>query len=551
MVLVPWNHEPDAYHLLALYAGSERRFERFVQFWFDHRGDLDVLAARLPAEFLRAAGCGPAVTAAGYAVSFGLLPEYHLLGWLLRQPQWRVYYSPRPPHAAERIRGEVQPEGAYFPWSRRPQSLPAWPDRPVLHRDDGQPLDLVQASGRFVNLFKLLGAAQPQMLGPDGPARPQRAQPEPEPSRSYTIPLRLVECGEGERPVNPSQTIQRLQEEINNLNEQLELLRWWMVAPQVSVRLYAYPETGEQTPGSAWDLRDWFSRASDRALREFEHTRVIVSPPEGAPAGEQLPPLHLVVPVDLTREPRANLPPPAYRLDLDYRWHQKGRRLFTPAGWELTPPPPWDNPHVEKLMADCLWGPENQHETLVVLRTREGAEYRFNAGGWRPLREQIRTLNIQVVTQRAAGEWREVQLRELDEAAEQIRVNVEDAFAACRQQMRACLDEIWSGPRADVDHHRLQVNEALQIVREIGALQTRIAAFRKEEHQLWSQFRQEVLELDLDLIPRRASRLRGELGELDRLRGQVAELCMEDRRQDPRQVAAALRRLADRLQTLP
>jgi hypothetical protein len=492
MMLKPWDKAPEAYHLLAIFTGEQQRFDSFVKdVWLNWRGDLDLLAATLPPATLPWASNHNGTPPCAYAVSVGRLPAYYLVGWWIQSPaEWQLFYSRRSKKVDEasepEVEGEVVPRGLYLPWGCEADSRPEPASGAVLLLYDGNRLEL--PSDQFRNLFAF-HERQAVFLESQ---RSVAIAESPTNSEPYKLPLRLVKELEHQRPTNPQETVFRLQRKLNDIQEQLDTLLWWCEQPEVPVHLNVYPEIQDRQPGSAWDLRDWFTSAPDHALKQFRHIRLVVDQIGAA--------LHLVLPADFNRLPTANLPRPIYRLSLDWRWQRKGRHVFVPEGFELWPPPPNHNEHIEALMAKCLWDGADQKDTLVLLRTPEGEEYRFAVSGFQPLENQTQALNIQVAIDRAERNRNLEKTNGMEGLLTQVRKDITARIGNHATEMQLLLDSLWAGDRADLGRYREQVRDALNQVQDIREWQRKINNFTNTDWQTWSAFRQEVSRLDQELF---------------------------------------------------
>ena len=204
----------------------------------------------------------------------------------------------------------------------------------------------------------------------------------------FQLPLRLVPSDRLRAPDSAERVASRLKKEINSLTERLETMLWWMEKDEPEVWMHIYPETDGRAAGVGRPTSSIGSQAPPTRPWDNSSTPASSSRTLGA--------LHILVPADCNRVPTSNPPPAMVRLKLDPKWKRKGRDLYLPPNLQLWPPPPRNNAHAEKLLADSLWENESQQMPLAIIEIRRKEYRRFVVEGFKPLREQAGELNVQI-----------------------------------------------------------------------------------------------------------------------------------------------------------
>ncbi|MCC2668127.1 MAG: hypothetical protein K0Q72_598 [Armatimonadetes bacterium] len=552
--LEPWPYEPAVCQFLGLYYGFDDVLHRFVQLWFDRQGDLELwIRALKPAEV------PPALLRNGrapHAIAFSRLPDYHLLGWFLRQPEWELYYGRTPAddtevtvaRALQDLSANPRPLGWYQPWSfGQHHTTPVSETGVGLILETGARVNLGHRD-QFESLFRSSKGglpAGPRVMSGRGPEPRIKATPAPSPRSQYPIPIRLFPDEATDRPGDPLAAMEALQYRITELEEELQNCRWWSEQSELPVYLSVYPETDES--GGAAALRHWFCRSPEAVIRQFRHARVEVGPlgPDFPP----LPPLHLVRPAQYDQPPIANLPPAAYRMVLDPWWKERDRQVFTPEHWLLRPPPPQENAPVLAAMEECLWDKAKRESTLIFFRFPDGRECRFAVDEWKSLEEQIPTLNLQLAEARREAKCGPAAQEALKTMVQHGHADADRHFTSLRAEMQKSLDTIWSRERANVDTYRDEIVKLLKAVNDLQHRRSEINTLRSTDWSTWTAFLTSVLELDRNSFPFRFRRLRDTAVELDRLRLQLTEFAANPTVEQRGALAAALRQAADTLQS--
>lgn len=541
------SDSPEQCGVLAVFAGRRAHLRSFARMWLS-REDTELLAVELdPA----AIPWCPQRAECACAVFVGRVPRSSFMqGWLRNQRKhgWRLFYwegqVSRVPVALD-LAGTRVPRGPYLRWHYR--SANGGFERPepgyLLVVDREGPLKL-KMHGDFMNFFALYSLVGHDAVGLKGLGPRIAAEATPEDAPPYMLPIRLQAKLEGRTPDNAAYTLARLQRRITELQEQAEYVQWW-TEEHPEVYMHVYPERQSRIgAGSVWELRDWFWRAGDAVLRQFEHCRVVV---------EGLGPLHLVRPADLTGMPDAALPRSAYRLQLDQHWWEKPwrgsrRAVFVSCGLELWPPPPRNNAHLENLMAEKLWEGASQEETLVVLE-RPGSKgqrevFRFTAAGFRSLSGQAQALNFQLAQARAERDPAAENADGVSRVLGSVQDDLDRRFQGLRAALEQQIEALWSGDRAELDRYHDQVRQALEELEGLKRRLQDVARFRQTHRTEWVQFRDAVLALDRMTVPEEANALRGEIARLDEIRARLIESWQDESGASRRAAAAELQQLA-------
>lgn len=536
MDLKPWSHEPEKYHLLTIFTGERKRFEQFIQTWLEKLGNLDIFAVPLDPATLP---WSKSKTSCAYAFALARVPTYNLIGWWLQQqPEWRLFYLSLNEKDNDEFRDENDflfplPD-VYLPWGLEVDEKTTSNGKTVLLLEDGRRAELPPRA-TFENLFQLFDEPRPTISGPNGTLFFKKAKIKPSlKSEPYPLPLKLIEELEHQRPDNLENEIERLQNKINSLQEELDFLYHWREEPELPYYLYIFPETEQRVEGSAWYLREWFTRAPDEAIRLFLHTRVVVEGIEW--------PLHLVKLDETKGESKYNLPPPMYRLVKDWRWHQNRHELFVPEKWHLWPPPPNYNTHVVDLMAKCLWENANLNDSLVFLMINDQV-CRFSVDTFQPLLNQVNALNIQMATKFSE---QFPHLNNMTEQLETIRQQVMSQLTTHAEAMHLELDKLWESYLANLNQYRKETKEALDKIQEIHAWLERLNQFKQKNIEIWATFREEVLNLDLELNPEK-DRIGEYLNAFYSIRGKLAELSLNDKPGKRKEIANLIHDLTNRI----
>ncbi|MEE8524853.1 MAG: hypothetical protein V3T72_13035 [Thermoanaerobaculia bacterium] len=538
MTMQTWSGEPAAYRLMAIFVGDRGALDEFLNVWLLWAGGLELMHA--PVHLHPALAGGSEATAE--AITIARVPSYFLIGWWLDRPQhWRLFYQPLASEDGGAGGGLVV-DGLFWPWGKEPGG-----DRPAdggaaLVVGDGVEVRLPEI-GEFRNLFESL----PTEFAFQGPVDRVAAGAGNDPAGGpFELGVRLIEETPHRRPTNSQDELKRLRRKIHQLEEQAATLDWWIeeAAPPVEMMIYRETESWRESRGTHWDLRAWFVSAPDQDIRKLHHQRVVV---------ESLGALHLIVPAHFEHPQIVNLPPPAFRLRLDPRWRQFGRRLFVDDRYRLYPPPPQSNRNLVDILAQALWGESaSADEALVILNLGERV-HRFLVDGFAPLATRIRELNLQVAIERGRRLEGEEKRDGLEQVVERVHGELLDGLESHAAAMREQLDALWgAGGVADLDRYRQQVKEALDRVqaqrvriREIDAWRDEIRGFHDQDRRTWESFRREVLTFDRQLLPSsRRQEVRAVLDSLDALREVVGSLWDDDK------VAARWRTLKARLDDL-
>lgn len=557
MQLVPWEKEPPISHWLAIFKGPENDFKTFLKRWFEWRGGLDLSIAPLSLEAVPWIDIDTKPVSA-YAVTINKLPAYFLVGRWTQDRHWRLFYKSEDKIlATEELAGEAAPaqtitaapHGIYLPWGFLTKESP--PDK-SKHDEIVLLLPDSNESSRRITLvtethfsdISSLPDLQTVFSGREGTIGPSvTTDAAPVNSSTYVLPLRLVTAREDEQTVSPQERINRLQREVNRMQEQLDMLRWWSEAPEVPVRLNIYPETSSSEYGSFWELRNWFASASDQAIEQFSHLRIALDSLKGDfPQGA----LHLVRPTRFETEPTATLPRARKEFSflLDQRWKRKGRMVFVPEGHELWPPPPWNNGHVTDLLTRCLWEGASVYDTLILLRMVDGREFRFTVGGFQPLARQVKALNFKVAITKAEYVNDPANSNGFETLAARCRQDVQQHIGSHAEQIKAVLDELWSDERGDLETYTRQVREALEQISKIVKINNQLNTFSNTNWNVWSDFREQVLRLDEQMLPTERNGLKSQLQMLTTIRMQLSTLWRNDTQENRQQVATSLKDLA-------
>jgi hypothetical protein len=522
MRLKPWRIEPENCHVLAIFKGQKEYFENFVQVWLRLHGDLELYAISIDPQKLPWGEKTKEARIIANVVSPMKRPAYHLIDWWQRRADWQLLYRALPVGKWENAIGPngVLP-GTYLPWGREADRdiLDNGRIRLILNQDKALLLPKEKA---FENLFNLYPPNHIFQIGCDGPQKSEKVKMETsEDVPSYVLTLSLIKKLAHQRPTNPEHEAKRLQHQINDLQERVDMLLWWGEQSEVEVRMYVYPEIDylrSGGTGTAWKLRDWFVRAPDEAIGQFHHKRVVVDP---------LGPLHLVIPKDFRREPKASPPKALYELILDREWWKRGRQLFVPKNWELWPPPPSSNKHVAEMLEKCLWEKSDPAvDAIVLIRTVDKKEYRFAVNGFKPLENQMEALNIQIMFIHAERNQRKENnhpVEVITELLKRICEQTKDVIQSHANEMEKLLKDIWSGPRADLDSHRKKLRESLNLVEKNRNLRKELKKIDKNNYELWSMFRNEVLLLDREFLPINRN-IKSKLSILDGLREELIRI---------------------------
>jgi len=560
MRLKRWLKEPESYRLLAIFAGDRREMLGFLQVWLRWRGHLELTAGQLdPARLVREAQAAPPQLA--LATPIDRLPSYFLVNWWLERPaQWRLLYQPlEQPSRSEFSAAPAAPAGVYLPWGYclEPNSGPDLGAHPgqssataILWEEgweQGKSLALPQ---EYKNLVEMLDKGPIIFEPPDGHSLREVVPVAQSPGgATQSLAIRLEKALDRRGSTNPRVDLHRIRHRIQELTEQAATLEWQLGEREPAIELAVYRETLEERlgVGTSWDLRNWFVRASTEATQEFLHARIAV---------KGLGPLHLALPKDFHRVPKAKLPSAAYRLRLDRHWWRRHRRqVFVTQGLELLPAPPISNEHTAGLLEAALWEGARPDETiLVMLETNDGERYRFTVGQgeFALLSDHLGQLNFDVARNSRA---RDPEPDAMQELLRQARAALSSTVLTHANTMQQELDSIWEHERVDLTRYRQQVAEAVQAIARVRSQIVETEKLRQEVRQGlgkdwrdWTGFLHEALELDRKLMPAFRTQIADWLGQLDQTRIEISNLWEKpDNPQSRLSAATRLRHLADQL----
>ena len=529
---------PKILDLVAVFTGEDPGVEGLIrENWTDRQNDVGVLAARFEAE-------GNGKFGGALVVALGTTAPQSVLGWLLRNEEWHVFYKSVIPddYQAPQPAALGLPTGCYVPFGQ---------DRDDKHSNTGQP-KLVLDSGEYLPLppFDCFSHVLTRtkrtaiLLGKHGDSEHCDAHvEEADAVPPWPLTLDLHSRSTSQQSMNPAETERRLTDAIKLLKEDLEAHLQWQeqTSDEPIVRMYIYPETKKSRPKSVWWLREWFTRVPAKDLHKFKHARVVV---KGLPC-----PLHLVVPPSSP----APIPPDAeFVLRKDWRWGQKERTVFVPEGMELYPYPPrdQDSSSLLDIMARCLWKDAPATDTLVILRDNSDPSHklRFTVGQFQPLDRQIESLNTMIAILHAeeVKERNDVFGTLFDNLVNDLPTHL----AGHVSRITHVLDGLWTGEREQLSRYRQQVNELLNSVDMIRDWQGRINEFRDADWNTWSMFRRDVLNMDLGIVPQE-TRLPPLLRKLTDVYSDLASLWLNDTPEERQRLAHALTTLARSISSPP
>lgn len=200
------------------------------------------------------------------------------------------------------------------------------------------------------------------------------------------------------------------------------------------------------------------------------------------------------------------------------------------------------------MLANCLWEGVESNATLVLLHTEE-QDIRFGVSrsAFKPLASQINALSFAVKLQLRNGQPDQSFADFTAGVTDEMPKHVDQHLERFVGNVRELLDALWSSERSDMNRYAREVHEALEQVGKIENFKRRVNEMQQQEFTTWASFVTTVLQLDHEVIPQGSS-VKSRVVNLDSVRQQLTQLWHNESVETRRQIAQALRGLADNVE---